>query len=236
MPAWGFNRESTQSAAGANTVAGLVKGFQPFYEAQHPASKRNVIATNVGWVRRTHKTTDGNARTIDEVVVAANPGISGKDYTSNTYLGGPDITQAYVKLNANGYVSANVSANLYVVFNTPVVQRASGNLCSISIANTVSGNHGIAYWSNTATARITNANNTLVFALPKLQAGGDGSGTATATYKINAQSISVTGNPIYNPDDGITAAANLVITGAVANNLFDGIGTRVSTFTVRNGG
>ena len=236
MSAWGFNRESNQSASGSNTVAGYVKGNQPFYEGQHIASKRNVIATNVGWVRRTHKTTDGNARVIDEVLVPAHPGVAGKDYTSNTYLGGPRIAQAYVKLNANGYISANVSANLYVVFNTPVAHRASGNLCSISIANTVSGNHGLAYWTNNATARITNANNTLVFQMPPLQGGGNGSGRATATYKVNAQSISVTGNPIYNPDDGITASANLVITGAVANNLFDGLGARVSTFTVRNGG
>jgi len=238
MSAWGFSRESGQVASGANTTAGLVKGFQPYAEAHHIASKRNVIATNVGWVRRTHKTTDGNARTIDEVLVAAHPGVAGKDYTSNTYLGNPDISQIYVKLNANGMISANVSANLYVVFNTPVNHKASGNLCSITLANTVSGNHGIAYFTNNATARITNANNTLVFVMPPLQAGGDGSGTATATYQVNAQSITVAGggNSLYNPDDGTTAAANLVITGAVSNNLFDGVGSRVTTFTVRNGG
>jgi hypothetical protein len=236
MSAWGFNRESNRSVLGANTAAGYAKGNQPYAEAHHIASKRNVIATNVGWVRRTHKTTHGNARVIDEVLVAAHPGVAGKDYTSNTYLGQPDIAQTYVKLNANGFISANVSANLYVVFNTPVGSRASGNLCSISLANTVSGNHGLAYWSNTATARITNANNTLVFQMPPLQGGGAGSGTATATYKVNAQTISVSGNPVYNPDDGITASANLVITGAVANNLFSGLGARISTFTVRNGG
>ena len=40
------------------------------------------------------------------------------------------------------------------------------------------------------------------------------------------------GNPLYNPDDGTTQAANLVITGAVANNLLDGAGVRISTFKV----
>ena len=30
MSSWGFGRESTQVVAGANTVAGIKKGFQPF--------------------------------------------------------------------------------------------------------------------------------------------------------------------------------------------------------------
>ena len=91
MSAWGFNRESNRSVLGANTAAGYAKGNQPYAEAHHIASKRNVIATNVGWVRRTHKTTHGNARVIDEVLVAAHPGVAGKDYTSNTYLGQTDL-------------------------------------------------------------------------------------------------------------------------------------------------
>ena len=38
---------------------------------------------------------------------------------------------------------------------------------------------------------------------------------------------------MYNPDDGTAMpAANLVITGAVANNLLDGAGVRISTFQV----
>jgi hypothetical protein len=52
MSNWGFSRESTQVASGANTVAGIKAGYQPFAQADTLASKRNVIATSKGWVRR----------------------------------------------------------------------------------------------------------------------------------------------------------------------------------------
>ena len=229
MSSWGFGRESTQVVAGANTVAGIKKGFQPFVQAGNEASKRNVIVTDKGWVRREHR----GSRVIEEVIVAANPGVSNKDYSSNTYTGNPDISQMYVKLNANGYIGANTtSANLYVVFNAPIHHKASGNLCSLNIANTIGGNNAVAYFANTAAQeRIINANNTLVFRLPKLQGG---SGSVAATYKINGQSITSAGggNPLYNPDDGTTQAANLVVIGAVSNNLLDGAGSRITTFKV----
>jgi len=233
MSSWGFGRESTQVAAGANTVAGIKKGFQPFYQAGNEASKRNVIVTDKGWVRREHGTGSRSGRIKEEIIVAANPGVQGKDYSSNTYTGNPDISQIYVKLNANGYIGANTTgANLHVVFNAPIHHKASGNLCTIVVANTVGGNIGNTLFANTAAqGRIINANNTLVFRMPKLQGG---TGNAKATYKIQAQSIRVHqgGNPLYNPDDGTTQAANLVITGAVSNNLLDGAGTRITTFQV----
>ena len=229
MSSWGFGRESTQVAAGANTAAGIKKGFQPFVQAGNEASKRNVIITNKGWVRREHR----GSRQIEEVIVAANPGVQNKDYSSNTYTGNPDISQIYVKLNANGYIGANTTgANLHVVFNAPIHHKASGNLCTVVVANTVGGNIGNTLFANTAAqSRIINANNTLVFRMPKLQGG---TGNAKATYKIQAQNIRVHqgGNPLYNPDDGTTQAANLVITGAVSNNLLDGAGTRITTFQV----
>ena len=229
MSSWGFGRESTQVASGANTAAGIVKGFQPFVQAGNEASKRNVIITNKGWVRREHR----GSRQIEEVIVAANPGVQNKDYSSNTYTGNPDISQIYVKLNANGYIGANTTgANLHVVFNAPIHHKASGNLCTVVVSNTVGGNIGNTLFANTAAqGRIINANNTLVFRMPKLQGG---TGNAKATYKIQAQSIRVHqgGNPLYNPDDGTTQAANLVITGAVSNNLLDGAGARIGTFQV----
>lgn len=229
MSSWGFGRESTQVAAGANTAAGIKKGFQPFVQAGNEASKRNVIITNKGWVRREHR----GSRQIEEVIVAANPGVQNKDYSSNTYTGNPDISQIYVKLNANGYIGANTTgANLHVVFNAPIHHKASGNLCTVVVSNTVGGNIGNTLFANTAAqSRIINANNTLVFRMPKLQGG---TGNAKATYKILAQNIRVHqgGNPLYNPDDGTTQAANLVITGAVSNNLLDGAGSRIGTFQV----
>tara|TARA_B100001115_G_C15813170_1_gene403393 strand:+ start:238 stop:963 length:726 start_codon:yes stop_codon:yes gene_type:complete len=234
MSAWGFSPESGQNAAGANTIAARAKGFQPYYAFDGGggmASKRNVIATNKGWVRREHV----GSRVKEEIIVAANPGdTGGKDYTSNTFLNSPDVCQIFVKLNANGYIGANVaSANLHVVFNTPIHHKASGNLVTVVVSNTIGGNIGNTLFANTAAqGRIINANNTLVFRMPPLQGG---SGSAAATYKVAAQTIRVNGggNPLYNPDDGTAMpAANLVITGAVANNLLDGAGVRISTFQV----
>jgi len=245
MPLWGFSRESGQVASGANTVAGILKGYRPLPQSggvghsfdndgAGNANKRNVIATSKGWVRRLNKRDmHGNNRQIEEVLVAASPG-GGFDYTANTYLGNPDITEIYVKLNANNVISANVSANLYVVFNMPVHLRASSNALTINISNTSGGNHGIARITASAAARANVANNVMVFTMPKLQGR---TGSLKATYHINAQSIGVTGggNPLYNPEAGSNPtrhAANLVITGAVANNLGRFNGERIINFTV----
>ena len=233
MSAWGFDQDDTQSNAGANTKAGFVRGYQPVYAftgGGGMASKRNVIATSKGWVRREYVGT----RLKEEIIVAANPGIAGKDYTSNNFLNSPDICQMYVKLNANGYIGANVaSANLYVVLNTPINHKASGNLVTIKLANTAGGNHANAHFANTAAQeRIIAANNTLVFRIAPLQGG---TGSASATYQANAQTIQINGggNPLYNPDDGSAMpAANLIMVGAVSNNLLDGAGTRISSFKV----
>lgn len=242
MPLWGFSRESTQAATGTDTEASLKKGYRPLplpegINDSEQANKRNVIATDKGWVRRVNRTSDGNQRQLDEVLVAATPGVGDLfTYTSNTHLGKPDIVEVYVKLNANGVISANVSSNLYIVFNTPIHKKASGNLMSILIANTVSGNHGIAKISASAAARANVANNVMVFTMPKLQSGGAGSGTNKATYHVNAQTITVTGNPLFNPDKGITHSANLVITGAIANGLNNSVGTRITNFVVSKNG
>lgn len=244
MPLWDFRRESTASAAGANTKAQIAAGYQPSLVAVDPrggaghAEKRNVIVTSAGWVRRENRRNSAGAvRTIEQILVAANPGVPNKDYSSNNYTGLPDISQIYVKLNANGNISANATnVNLYVVFNTPISFRPTGNLVTLTVANTAGGNHGKAVFSNTDSGRIVNANNTLVFRLPKLQAGA---GSVAATYRVNAQSLVSTGggNPLYNPDDGITKAANLVLTGAVSNAISRGDGRFLgTTFTVKRFG
>jgi hypothetical protein len=244
MPLWGFGAEGSQVASGANTVAGILRGQRPLPQSGgvgHSfdidgaiANKRNVIATSAGWVRRQNKRdTHGSNRQIDEVLVAANPG-GGFSYTANTYLGRPDIAEIFVKLNANNVISANVSANLYIVFNMPVHLRASSNGLTINISNTSGGNHGIARITASAAARANVANNVMVFTMPKLQGRA---GSLKATYHINAQSIGVTGggNPLYNPEAGSNPtrhAANLVITGATANALARFNGERIINFTV----
>ena len=116
MSSWGFDKEGTQNAGGANTEDFLVRGFQPFHQADSVASKRNVIGTDLGWVRRVNYTDmHGNARKKEEVIVAANPG-SGS-YADADHLGFPDISQIYVKLNVNGVVTAN-TAPANTVLNT----------------------------------------------------------------------------------------------------------------------
>ena len=117
MTQWDFKRESNQPATGANTVAGILKGYQPFAATTNMAEKRNVIATTAGWVRREHRVSvHGGTRTLNEVLVAAAPG-SGLFYNSNTHLGKADMSQIYVIRNANGVISALVSSNLCVVFS-----------------------------------------------------------------------------------------------------------------------
>ena len=226
MSSWGFSKEGDQVVKGANTVAGIVRGFQPFYEADHMASKRNVIATSAGWVRREFVGT----RKKEEILVAANPG-SGFSYNSNAHLHFPDIAQMYVKLNANGVISANVSSNLYVVFNTPIKVKASSNLISIAVANTIGGNTANAHIVTQGAAGNTGigANNTLIFTIAPLRGG---TGSAKGTYQIAAQAASGTGNPVYNPEVNTVCSANLTITGATSNNLLDGAGSRISTFQV----
>jgi hypothetical protein len=229
MSTWDFRRENTATKSGANNVAGILAGYQPFAEADNIASKRNVIATSKGWVRRQNKTDlNGNKRTMDEVLVAAAPG-SGLYYNSNTYLGKADIAQMYIKLNANNVISANVSANLYIVFNGPIKFKNSGNALSINIANTVGGNHAVARFTAQTSSNLIGANNTLIFTMPKLQGGA---GSVKATYHINAQAITVTGMPLYNPEQTTTHSANVTITGAVANNLLNFAGTKIINFQV----
>lgn len=234
MPTWDFRRESTQAATGANTMAAKAKGYQAKIVGgdgqDAEAEKRNVIASNVGWVRRENR---NSTRQIDQILVAANPG-SGFSYTSNTHTGKSDIVQIYVKLNANGVISANSPiSNIYVVFNTPLTRRHSANQITLTVANTAGGNHAVGNFANTAAqTRIINANNTLVFRV-KMQGG---TGSAKATYAVNAQSLVAAGiAPLFNPDLGNTAlsgTANLVITGAVSNNLLNGVATRIRTFQV----
>ena len=114
MPGWGFKKEGTQSATGAASAEIAYKdGYQPSPAGQGfgqaMKEKRNVIATSKGWVRREVR----GSRIIDEVLVAAGDKVA---LAGTEVLGFPDISQMYVKLNANGVISANVAtANLYVV-------------------------------------------------------------------------------------------------------------------------
>lgn len=215
MSSWDFKRESI--ANNADSSAGVKAGFQPYFEADNLASKRNVIATPKGWVRRQIKTTDGNVRILDEVLVAAHPA-DGYDYTSNNHLGNPDIAQLYLSATDSSSVANGSNVSVYVVFNEPVAHSGAAGSIRIAITNTAGGAAltGVAAADNSNTG-IINANNTLVFNF---------TATPVGTYKIEAQTLvnaTATATNLVSLNSG-SESANLVITGPVSNTL--------GTFTV----
>ena len=224
MSTWRFDKESNTDYQGANTVAGQLAGHQPHFQADTLSSKRNVIATEKGWIRRTHKNTDGNQRQIDEVIVAAHPGSAGATggYSGIAYLGFPDIAQVYLDSTSISAAYGGENVSVYVVMNEPVKHSGAAGSLQITVANTAGGNSSLVA---TATAvnsitGITNANNTLVFTLP-VTAGDAGS------YKIQAQTVinaTATAANLVSLNAG-SESANLVITGAVSNT----VGTIVIT-------
>jgi hypothetical protein len=221
MSNWDFRAEKNQNNVGnttTNPTGGLKAGFQPFAEADTLKSKRNVIATDKGWVRRQIKNTGNGPRIIDEVLVAANPGVAG-GYAGAAYLGFPDIAQIYLTDNSNIALTSHTLANntsyrVHVVFNEPVKHSGLAGVMKLSIANTAAGNNSLiataaAVNSNTG---IVNANNTLVFAFTSGPAG---------SYKIQAQTIAnntSTAANLVSLNTG-SESANLVITGAVSNTV-----------------
>jgi hypothetical protein len=188
MSTWDFRKESFTDVAGANTVAGLLAGNQPFSEADTLKSKRNVIATNKGWVRRTNGTGNRAGRQIDEVLV--------------THLGFPDVAQVYYGANtkSDGEYSTAVVMDINVVFNEPVWFNTANNAkLTLSFA-------GATFDANT-TNGIINANNTIVF---------KGTPVSTGSQKVAAQSITEVAAGLVSLNVG-GETANLVITGAVSN-------------------
>lgn len=231
MALWNFDKDSTKVVSGANTAAGLVAGQQPFggHTDGFSAWKRNVIITPAGWVRRQNKTDlNANDRQQDEVLVSANPGRA-EGYSNNAYLGFPDITQIYISSNSTGgnALVRSATANVYVVFNEPIRHKGGSGFMRFRVANTITGNTIIATGTaaTAAPTNIINANNTLVFGFKPSVAG---------TYKVNSNTIvfsSATGgtfaaNLVSGTTAGNTKSANLVISGAVSNNM--------GTFTVRS--
>lgn len=232
---WNFDKEGNTDHEGANTAAGRIAGNQPYEFADVLTSKRNVIATNIGWVRRTHKKNDGSATTrqIDEPLVAAHPGLNVTGgYANSAHLGFPDIAQVYVANSTSEEVStiaaldgAGGSAHhIAVVFNEPVKHSDGAGNLSLTLANTAGGNNAIvplATIGNSNTS-IKNANNTLVFSFTPT--AGD-----AGTYKVGGQAITnatATAANLVSLNHGF-ASANLVVTGAVSNTL--------GTFTITAG-
>ena len=230
MPSWGFGPEKNNSNSGTGATSGIKAGNQAFVHDQKK-EKRNVIATNKGWVRREHRLMNGGTassvtRQIDEVLVAA----GNKDGAPSTHLGFPDIAQIYFANSTNDDVTSitpetgggGAEHQVRVVFNEPikydegfsnkpgkvVLTRVTGS--GNSTITAIATGSGATLRANTAT---TGANNTLVFNFTPTS--GD-----AGTYKVAATATgitnSVTGSTTLKSLNS-SEAANVTITGAVSN-------------------
>lgn len=161
--------------------------------------KRNIIVTDIGFVRRQRYTdVHGNTRVKDQIYNA----ISG--LANSTNWGTPKVVDMWHQpvTFAN---TAGVTVNTYVLFSEPV--RANTTL-KLTVSGTEDGNTVIAKTPDTTTYI---ANNTVIFKWKP---------TKTGTYKVQAQTISnaVSGGGIpVRSLNSLGETASLVIGGAVSN-------------------
>jgi hypothetical protein len=227
MPSWGFGPEKNNSNDSDVATAGTKAGNQAFAHDQKK-EKRNVIATNKGWVRREHRLMNGGTassvtRQIDEVLVAA----GNKDGDPSTHLGFPDIAQIYFANSTNDDVTSitpetgggGAEHQVRVVFNEPIkYNEAAGSKIGKVVLSRVtgSGNSTITALA-TSVARtntnITGANNTMIFRFTPTS--GD-----AGTYKVAAATAGIANGvsgTLTIKGLNSSEAANVTITGAVSN-------------------
>ena len=215
---WDFRKESTTDSSGANTAAGFIAGYQPFAEADSLQSKRNVVATEKGWVRRiTYTDVNNNERVKEEVLIAAHPGGTTGGYANASYLGFPDIATIQVTSpnTATGtfQYAQGSEVKVVVTFNEPMTTSANMTLVMTERDGVTNFTLDSNTTSEGSTATSVYAdyvgNNAFVF-----------TGTAPASagyFKIRAQTVASSALPVSTNFDGETA--NGVITGAVSNTL-----------------
>ena len=227
MPSWGFGPEKNNSNDSSNATAGVKAGNQAFVHDQKK-EKRNVIATNKGWVRREHRLMNGGTassvtRQIDEVLVAA----GNKDGAPSTHLGFPDIAQIYFANSTNDDVTSitpetgggGAEHQVRVVFNEPIkYNEAAGSKVGKVVLSKVTGS-GNSPITATATSvartntNITGANNTMIFRFTPTS--GD-----AGTYKVAAATAGIANGvsgTLTIKGLNSSEAANVTITGAVSN-------------------
>ena len=220
MSDWDFRKESNETNEGdVGSVASFKAGMQPCEVADVKSSKRNVIATNKGWVRRTIKnngTDTTGVRVHDEVLVAAG------DKTTAALLGFPNIAEVWMSAADTSAVASGTVCNVYVVFNEPIKHSGlAGALKMAAFANTDSDSNNtiVATATNSnANTGITHANNTMVFSFTPSTNGGDAGSykiVSGATAIINSTSVAVN---CVSTNSG-NRAANLHVTAAVSNTL-----------------
>ena len=227
MPSWGFGPEKNNSNDSSNATAGVKAGNQAFVHDQKK-EKRNVIATNKGWVRREHRLMNGGTassvtRQIDEVLVAA----GNKDGAPSSNLGFPDIAQIYFANSTNDDVTSitpetgggGAEHQVRVVLNEPIkYNEAAGSKVGKVVLSRVTGS-GNSTITATATSvartntNITGANNTMIFRFTPTS--GD-----AGTYKVAAATAGIANGvsgTLTIKGLNSSEAANVTITGAVSN-------------------
>ena len=227
MPSWGFGPEKNNSNSGTGATSGIKAGNQAFVHDQKK-EKRNVIATNKGWVRREHRLMNGGTassvtRQIDEVLVAA----GNKDGAPSTHLGFPDIAQIYFANSTNDDVTSitpetgggGAEHQVRVVFNEPIkYNEAAGSKVGKVVLSRVtgSGNSTITATASSVArtnTNITGANNTMIFRFTPTS--GD-----AGTYKVAAATAGIANGvsgTLTIKGLNSSEAANVTITGAVSN-------------------
>ena len=227
MPSWGFGPEKNNSNDSSNATAGTKAGNQAFAHDQKK-EKRNVIATNKGWVRREHRLMNGGTassvtRQIDEVLVAA----GNKDAAPSSNLGFPDIAQIYFANSTNDDVTSitpetgggGAEHQVRVVFNEPIkYNEAAGSKVGKVVLSRVtgSGNSTITATASSVArtnTNITGANNTMIFRFTPTS--GD-----AGTYKVAAATAGIANGvsgTLTIKSLNSSEAANVTITGAVSN-------------------
>ena len=192
-------------------------GVQPLPEADSVASKRNVVATDKGWVRQQSYTdVHGNVRVKEEVLVAAHPGGTTGGYANTANLGEPDIT--LIQLDANTASGLNNFAQapmtVYVTWNEPLAVTA--NVVLTATRRDVGDTFELtSNTTNDATSEAKYdeyvANNTLVFT---------GTPTSAGQYKFKTEELLTSlAAPTSTNFDG--EAASLTIAGTVSNTIID---------------
>ena len=227
MPSWGFGPEKNNSNSGTGATSGIKAGNQAFVHDQKK-EKRNVIATNKGWVRREHRLMNGGTassvtRQIDEVLVAA----GNKDAAPSSNLGFPDIAQIYFANSTNDDVTSitpetgggGAEHQVRVVFNEPIkYNEAAGSKVGKVVLSRVtgSGNSTITATASSVArtnTNITGANNTMIFRFTPTS--GD-----AGTYKVAAATAGIANGvsgTLTIKSLNSSEAANVTITGAVSN-------------------
>ena len=206
-------------------------GEQPLPQADTVRSKRNVVATEKGWVRQqVYTDVHGTERVKEEVIIAAHPGGTTGGYANSANLGEPDITLLQLGANtATGVATFNTSdpMTVYVTWNEPLAVTAN----VVLTATRRDGGDTIVFTSNTTNDATSEAkydeyvaNNTLVFT---------GTPASTGQFKFRTEVLltSLAAPTSTNFDE---EAASLTISTTTSNTLLDVVSNVLSNgeFTV----